>query len=68
MRRHPNLSVRKAQGVSRARTEGMNREEVKSYFDLLTPILTENNLLDNKPNCICNCDEIGVKLNNEPGK
>lgn len=67
MRRHPNLSVRKAQGISRARTEGMNREEVKSYFDLLTSILTENNLLD-KPNCIWNCDEIGVQLNNEPGK
>lgn len=67
MRRHPDLSVRKAQGISRARTEGMNREEVKDYFDLLTSILTENELLD-KPNCIWNCDEIGVQLNNEPGK
>lgn len=67
MRRHPELSIRKAQGISRARTEGMNRAEVKSYFTLLTEILTENDLLD-KPASIWNCDEIGVQLNNEPGK
>ncbi|XP_031336978.1 tigger transposable element-derived protein 1-like [Photinus pyralis] len=67
MRRHPELSVRKAQGISKARTEGMNRAEIKNYFTLLTDILTENDLLD-KPACIWNCDEIGVQLNNEPGK
>lgn len=67
MRRHPELSVRKAQGISRARTEGMNRAEIKSYFTLLTEILTENALFE-KPACIWNCDEIGVQLNNEPGK
>lgn len=67
MRRNADLSVRKAQGISRARTEGMNREEVKNYFNLLTSILTENDLL-RKPGCIWNCDEIGLQLNNEPGK
>lgn len=46
----------------------MNRDDIKDYFALLTSILlTENDLLD-KPNCIWNCDEIGLQLNNEPGK
>lgn len=67
LRRHPELSVRKAQGISRARTEGMNREEIQHYFSLLAEILAQNDLFD-KPACIWNCDEIGVQLNNEPGK
>lgn len=67
LRRNAELSIRKAQGISRARTEGMNRAEVKRYFTLLSNILTENNLLD-KPACIWNCDEIGIQLNNEPKK
>ncbi|XP_072378888.1 uncharacterized protein [Diabrotica undecimpunctata] len=67
MRRYLELMVRKAQGISRARTERMSREEVKNYFTLLADILTSNDLL-NKPIYIWNCDEIGVQLNNEPKK
>lgn len=66
MRRNPNLSLRKAQGISLARAEGMNRQEVDAYFKLLKEVLQKNNLME-KPGSIFNMDETGVQLNNEPG-
>lgn len=57
MRRNSELSVRKAEGISRARTEGMNRQEVAHYFQLLTKLVIDNNLQD-KPGNIWNADEI----------
>lgn len=65
LRRNPELSIRKPQGLSIDRTEGMNREEVGQYFALLEKALTNLQLMD-KPNRIFNMDECGVQLNNEP--
>ena len=62
--RHPDLSVRKSEGVSLARSEGMNKLEVSNYFDLLEKVLKEYNLFD-KPSCIFNMDETGIQLNNK---
>ena len=62
--RHPDLSVRKSEGVSLARSEGMNKLEVSNYFDLLEKVLKEYNLF-NKPFCIFNMDETGIQLNNK---
>ncbi|XP_072395372.1 uncharacterized protein [Diabrotica undecimpunctata] len=66
MRRNGTLSVRKAQGLSNARAEGMNKKECKEYFELLHETLTEHHLI-NKPGSIWNVDESGLQLNNEPG-
>lgn len=64
--RHPELSIRKSEGVSLARTQNMNQETVKKYFDLLQDILVKNDLLG-KPGNIYNVDESGLQLNNKPG-
>lgn len=64
MKRNPILSVRKSEGLSLARAQGMNRKEVGDYFDLLLKLLTENDLL-NKPCRIFNMDETGIQVNNK---
>lgn len=66
LRRHPDLSVRKAEGVSLARCQGMSRTEVSSYFTLLEATMNEAGLI-NKPGNIFNMDETGLQLNNKPG-
>ncbi|XP_031355227.1 uncharacterized protein LOC116179569 [Photinus pyralis] len=66
MRRNNSLSIRKAQGLSNARAEGMNKKECNEYFELLLKTLTEHDLI-NKPGSIWNVDESGLQLNNEPG-
>lgn len=66
LRRNPNIVLRKSEGVSMARSRGMNRLEVSDYFKLLERILTENDLMS-KPNCVFNMDESGLQLNNRPG-
>ena len=67
LRRNPELTVRKSEGCSRPRTEGMNKTEVSNYFNLLQKVLAENNLLD-KPGNIWNADETGVQMNNVAGE
>ena len=67
LKRHPEVSLRKAQGISVARGIGMNRAEVEKYFTLLISILEELELVGN-PRKIYNMDECGLQLNNEPGK
>lgn len=66
LRRHPDLSIRKAEGVSLGRGQGMNRVDVGNYFKLLEATLKENELFD-KPGSIYNVDETGLQLNNRPG-
>ncbi|XP_044761182.1 tigger transposable element-derived protein 6-like [Coccinella septempunctata] len=66
MRRHPDLSTRKAEGLSLGRGVGMNRVDVRSYFELLHEVLKQNDLFD-KPGCLFNVDETGLQLNNRPG-
>ncbi|XP_056641505.1 uncharacterized protein LOC130448245 [Diorhabda sublineata] len=66
LQRHPDLSVRKAEGVSLARCNGMNKEKVSAYFNLLETTLMEAGLV-NKPGHIFNMDVTGLQLNNKPG-
>lgn len=65
LNRNPTLSIRKAQGVSKARADGMNKQEVADYFAVLESTLAEYNLF-NKPANIYNVDESGLQLNNPP--
>ncbi|KAG5864262.1 hypothetical protein JTB14_018016 [Gonioctena quinquepunctata] len=37
LKRNQNLSIRKPQGISKARMKGFTPENVKKYFDLLEP-------------------------------
>ncbi|KAJ4436168.1 hypothetical protein ANN_18798, partial [Periplaneta americana] len=66
MRRHPEISIRKAEGVSLNRAQGMSKDEVGKYFQLLEKILQEEDLLQ-KPSHIFNMDKTGLQLNNKPG-
>lgn len=66
LRRNPDIVLRKSEGVSMARSQGMDRVEVNTYFNLLENILVENDLIS-KPNCVFNVDESDLQLNNRPG-
>ncbi|KAK9685163.1 DDE superfamily endonuclease [Popillia japonica] len=67
LKRHPEITIRKAQRLSIARMKGMNKEEVDDYFDLLGNIFDEHGFY-NCPRKIYNVDETGVQLNNPPDK
>jgi hypothetical protein len=67
MKRNPRLSLRKAEGISVARAQDMNREDVYKYFDVLTTTLSEHGLIG-KPANIYNIDETGLQLNNKVDK
>lgn len=60
--RHP-LSLRKPEGLSVARAEGLNKDDVSDYFAKLKTVMEETGVL-NKPNLIYNVDETGCVLNN----
>lgn len=64
--RNQDIKIRKSEGISIARLRGMNRNDVKSYFDLLETVLKDNDLFA-KPSNIFNMDETGLQLNNRPG-
>ncbi|XP_050298737.1 uncharacterized protein LOC126737743 isoform X3 [Anthonomus grandis grandis] len=66
LKRNPDLSVRKAEGVSLARCKGMNKTDVSMYFNLLETTLIEGEIM-NKAGHIFNMDETGLQLNNKPG-
>ncbi|KAJ8937931.1 hypothetical protein NQ318_005538 [Aromia moschata] len=51
LERHPELSVRQAEGLSLSRARGMNRDDVRQFFNLLNQVVTEYNLLE-KPSYI----------------
>ncbi|CAH1980749.1 unnamed protein product [Acanthoscelides obtectus] len=67
LRRNPTITIRKSEGLSLPRSQSMNREAVKKYFDLLQKVLEENQLFD-KPMNIFNMDESGLQLNNRLDK
>ncbi|RLU23500.1 hypothetical protein DMN91_003705 [Ooceraea biroi] len=67
LRRYPELSIKKVEGLSRVMIEEMNKAEVSEYFKLLTKILIENDLLD-KPGRIWNADESDIQMNNVLGE
>lgn len=65
--RNPSIVIRKAEGLSLARSQAMNREVVSNYYTILHTILEENELF-NKPSNIFNMDESGLQLNNRPNQ
>ena len=65
--RHPNLTLRKGEPLSRARMKVTDRSVLDRYDDLLYHILVSNDLL-NKPAQIFNCDETGIPLCHKTGK
>lgn len=67
MARNPELSQRKSEGLSLSRAYGVNREDVKEFFDLLSKIYEEHDFT-NHPEDIFNMDESGIQINNKPGK
>lgn len=67
LERNPELSIRQAEGLSLCRARGMNREDVKKFFELLDRIMEKHNFLEN-PSCVFNMDETGVQLINKPSK
>lgn len=67
LERNKDISVRQAEGLSVARAQGMNREEVSAFFKLLKEEMIKNDLT-NKPENIFNVDESGIQLINKPGK
>lgn len=66
MSRNPDVTLRKSEGVSFARSGAMNKPEVDAYFKLLEKVLSDNELLD-RPGSVFNMDETGMQLNNRPG-
>ena len=65
--RNGDIAVRKPEGLSRARAQGLNHKAVDGYFDLYRNLCTELNICD-KPHLIFNMDETGFSLNNAPPK
>ena len=64
-KRHPQLSLRKGEPLSKTRLATTSREILDKYFDLLEEVLVQNNIL-NKPSQIFNFDETGVPLSFSP--
>ena len=67
LERNPDLSLRQSKGLSVARGQGLSREEVQGFYDLLQKIMTEHQLFD-KPGNIFNIDESGIQIINKPDK
>ena len=59
--RHPRLSLRTADPLSRVRANALTEENMKAYFDLLEKTLIDHGLL-NRPACIYNMDESEMPL------
>nr|XP_011443131.2 jerky protein homolog [Crassostrea gigas] len=64
-KRHPELSIRKAEKLSTTRARMVNPQVVKNYFDDLDNILTRLDL-HGKPSQIWNCDETGKQFEHDP--
>lgn len=67
LKRNPELSQRKSEGLSLARAYGVNREDVNDFFTLLAQVYEDNDL-GHHPDQIFNMDETGIQINNKPGK
>ncbi|CAG9760226.1 unnamed protein product [Ceutorhynchus assimilis] len=69
MKRNPEVSLREAEGINKARAI-INKESIRKWFKELTQFLTERNLLDllDDPHRIFNGDESGFALYPKSGK
>ncbi|XP_069685882.1 uncharacterized protein [Periplaneta americana] len=65
LRRNPELSLRKSEGLSRARINGMTRDNVDQFYEQLKKLTIECNL-EGRPECLYNQDETGLPMNNKP--
>ena len=65
--RHPRLTLRSAQSLSRARACSANSEIITDYFAKLAAVCARLNLFS-KPMNIYNMDETGVSIVHKPGK
>ena len=65
--RHPELTLKTGESISKARQTGASKENLESYFDLLEQTLHDNDLL-HRPCQIFNTDETGVPLDPKPLK
>lgn len=65
IRRNPDLSIRKSEGLSAVRAKGLSRKTVQAFYDLLEVMKYG---LQDKPQNIANCDESGIQLINSTGK
>lgn len=65
MQRNKKLTIRKPEGLSRARIDGMKKEKVAEFFNTLETVVDNNNLRG-RPECVFNVDETGMPLSNRP--
>ncbi|KAF2896534.1 hypothetical protein ILUMI_09641 [Ignelater luminosus] len=65
MKRNQHLSIRKPEGLPRARINGMKKEKVAEFYKTLENMVEENDFRG-KPECVYNVDETGMPLNNQP--
>ena len=65
--RHPEISLRVSESVSKARALGMNRLAIEKYFNLLSEVLDKGEVM-NRPCQIFNLDETGMPLDPPPPK
>ena len=66
-KRHPDLTLKTGESISRARQIGASIDNLESYFDFLEETLIENDLI-HRPCQIFNTDETGVMLDGKPLK
>jgi transposase-like protein len=64
-KRHPNLTIRKAEKLTTTRARMLNPTILKNYFDDLNTLMTRLHLHD-KPQNIWNCDETGKQFEHQP--
>lgn len=65
MQRNKKLTIRKPEGLSRARIDGMKKEKVAEFFNTLETVVDNKNLRG-RPECVYNVDETGMPLSNRP--
>ena len=66
-KRHPDLTLKTGESISRARQIGASVESLQNYFDILEQTLYDNDLI-HRPCQIFNADETGVPLDAKPLK
>jgi hypothetical protein len=58
-KRHPDLKMKKTTGLEKAHTKALNQFAVDEFFDMLTEVIKEYNIL---PGNLYNMDEKGIQL------